>query len=90
MQHMHVPGFAEKRDELASLVKRFRKGDKNAQLRLQELLLDHSYRRVFAATFKGTAEGRALQLLRARREKIQYKAHGSPVQGGAPGLGKRK
>jgi hypothetical protein len=87
---MHVPEFSEKRDTLVSLVKRLRKGDKNAQIQLQELLADPLYRQVFSATFKGTAEGRALQLLKARREKILYKGHGSPVQGGAPGLGKRK
>ena len=87
---MYVPNFSEKRDELLSLVKGFRKGDKNAQLRLRELLADDSYKLVLAATFKQTAEGRALQLLKARGEKIRYKVHGTPVQGGAPGLGKRK
>lgn len=90
MQRMYVSNFSKKRDELVSLVKRFRKGDKNAQLRLQELLADDLYKQVFAATYKGTAEGMALQLLNARQEKIRYKVHGLPVQGGAPGLGKRK
>ena len=83
-------GFSDLRKELRGLVKRFRKGDKTAQLKLQELLANPQYEKVFKETYKGTPKGRALQIAKARKEKTIYKMHGQPLQGGSPGLGKRK
>ncbi len=85
----YIPDFSAKRKELSELVRLFRKGNKKAWNRLRILLADPQYREVFSATYKSTPEERALQRYRSRNEKILYKSDGGPVQGGAPGLGKR-
>jgi hypothetical protein len=85
-----APRFSDMRKELQGLVKCFRKGDKAAQIRLQDLLNDPRYKKVFAETYKQASKSRALLQLKAQKEKILYKMHGQPFQGGLPGLGKRK
>jgi DNA invertase Pin-like site-specific DNA recombinase len=86
---MYVSGFYKKRDELVRLVEKFEKGDTIAQLRLRELLTNDLYMQVFLATFKETAQERALQPLKASSGSIDI-MRGPPMQGGAPGLRNRR
>ena len=86
----HIAAFRKKRNELKELVKRFRKGDAEAQAKLQELFQDPQYREVFSKTFRAIPEAMARQAKRAQEERIYYKSDSSrPYQGGAPGLGKK-
>lgn len=85
-----MASFRERRIEITQLVKSFRKGDVESQKKLQSLLQDEQYRKIFSKIYQATPEAKALQVLRSSAEKTQYKSSGArPIQGGAPGLGKR-
>ena len=80
-----------RRKELRELIKLFKKGDLTAQVRLRALLEKPGYLRVFKGLYTHNADDQLLQSLRARSERTEYKVRTFfPVQGGAPGMGKKK